>query len=222
MHMKTEADKIGATKRKFLKFFPKGFGDQKYYAWERDYKWNAHKKWNELLNRGEYLRLLKQHNYGEIAKRAVNIETKTNLLFSFEKMALRDAVKSPKGAKMFAQGLYEYIYGMGSLKERFEMFSAVLAKLPRRQTRVRTWPLQTVFGFIAKPKEFIFLKPRVTQTAAIRYGFDFLYRSQPNWKTYKSLVHFAKRIKRELSGLHPNDMIDLQSYIWVMGSEEYE
>jgi hypothetical protein len=50
-------------------------------------------------------------NYDEIALRAVKIETKTNLLFSFEKMALRDAVKPAEGAKAFAQGLFDYIYG---------------------------------------------------------------------------------------------------------------
>ena len=34
-------------RRKFLKFFPGGFRDEKYIAWERDYKWNAHTKWEE-------------------------------------------------------------------------------------------------------------------------------------------------------------------------------
>jgi hypothetical protein len=33
--------------------------------------------------------------------------------------------------------------------------------LPRRQSRVLTWPLITVFGFIAEPGTHIFLKPTV-------------------------------------------------------------
>jgi hypothetical protein len=65
---------------------------------------------------------------------------------------------------------------------RFEKFYGVLISLPRRQTRVSTWPLQTVFGFIANPKEHIFLKPRVTQIAASKYNYNFVYQSRPNWE----------------------------------------
>jgi hypothetical protein len=35
----------------------------------------------------------------------VAIESRTNLLFSFEKMALRDAVRTGAGARLFAEGL---------------------------------------------------------------------------------------------------------------------
>jgi hypothetical protein len=62
----------------------------------------------------------------------------------------------------------------------------VVAALPRKQTRVFTWPVVTVFGFIALPDEHIFLKPNVTRADAREYDFDFLYRSQPNWETYSS------------------------------------
>ena len=88
-------------------------------------------------------------------------------------MALRDAVKSASGARSFSGGLYEYVYGANSIEDRFNEFSKLVASLPRKQTRVHTWPLQTVFGFIANPQEHIFLKPRVTQIAAEKYQFDF-------------------------------------------------
>jgi hypothetical protein len=45
----------------------------------------------------------------------------------------------------------------------------------RKQTRVLTWPLVTVFGFIAQPEAHLFLKPNVTRIAAREYGFDFHY-----------------------------------------------
>ena len=208
-------------KKKFLRFFPKGFYDEKYLDWERGYKWDAHLQFEKSLNEKEFSRLLAAKKYNEIAKLAVNAETRTNLLFSFEKMALRDAVKG-SGARLFAKGLYAMLYGNESQQKRFEDFSEVLTRLPRKQTRVRTWPLQTVFGFIARPKEFIFLKPRVTQKAAEAYGYDFLYESQLNWKTYQSLLGFAKKIQTDIADLKPRDLIDLQSFIWVMGSEEYD
>lgn len=208
-------------RKKFLYYFKKGYADPTYISWERQYKLDAHFQFQQMLNKREYERLLVVRKYEDIAATAVRIESRTNLLFSFEKMALRDAVKSPGGAKDFAQGLYEYIYGTASLEQRFHHFSGVIAGLPRKQTRVHTWPLQTVFGFLANPREHIFLKPRVTQVAAEKYHFNFLYHSKPNWETYKSLLDFAEQVRRDTADWKPQDHIDLQSFIWVMGSDEY-
>ena len=217
----TEA-KRARCKKKFLRFFRKGYHDPKYVDWERDYKWQAHLRWEKELNQTEFRRLLDARAYPEIAMRAVKIESATNLLFSFEKMALRDAVKPLLAAEAFAVGLFDYCYGTDPLKDRFERFTEVIAGLPRKQTRVLTWPLQTVFGFIARPRQHIFLKPRVTQVAAIAYDFDFQYESRPNWKTYSSLLAFAEQVRKDTIDLRPRDMIDLQSFIWVQGSDEYE
>jgi hypothetical protein len=38
---------------------------------------------------------------------------------------------------------------------------------------VLSWPVLTVFGFIAEPGRHMFLKPSVTRLAAQAYGFDF-------------------------------------------------
>lgn len=207
--------------KKFLFYFKKGFKDATYIAWERQYKEDAHKSFQEKLNKNDFRTLLEQRKYAEIAAIAVRIESRTNLLFSFEKMALRDAVVSSKGAKIFALGLYDYIYGDAPLKERFELFTDQVSVLPRKQTRVLTWPVTTVFGFIGNPKEHIFLKPRVTQIAAEKYQYDFQYTSRPDWNTYKSLLDFAAEVKKDTLKLLPKDNIDLQSFIWVMGSDEY-
>lgn len=93
--------------------------------------------------------------------------------------------------------------------------------MSRRQTRVLNWPLLTVFGFVAIPDEFIFEKPRVTLIAAKKYDYPFPYESTPNWRTYRGLLDFAEQIGQDVADLHPRDMIDLQSFMWVLGSEEY-
>ncbi len=137
-------------RRKFLYYFPGGFTGQKYFDWERGYKWNAHLAWKEKLNEQEFKRLLKQKDFSEIVKRAVALESKTNLLFSFEKMALRDAVKTTASAKLFSEGLYDHIYGKKNKKERFENFRDMLGTLPVKQTRVLTWPLINCFWFYSR------------------------------------------------------------------------
>lgn len=210
-------------RRKFLRFFPGGFRDETYLEWERNYKWQTHQRWRSALDRAEFARLLRRREYREIAARAVRVEQQSqhSMIFSFEKMALRDAVKSAKGAELFARGLYSFLHGGGSERERFDAWVDVVARLPRRQTRVLTWPLVTVFGFIARPRAHIFLKPTVTRTAAARYGFELDYRSRPTWDTYRSLLAFARRVRADTRDLGPRDMIDIQSFIWVQGSDEY-
>ena len=136
-------------------------------------------------------------------------------------MAIRDAVKSATGAKIFSTALYDFLHGDAEPEHKFNDWCKAVANLPRRQTRVLTWPLLTVFGFIAQPKRHIFLKPNVTRVAAEAYGFPFEYQSHPNYPTYESLLAFARTVRRDLRDLRPRDMIDLQSFIWVQGSDEY-
>jgi hypothetical protein len=206
---------------KFLRFFPNGFADEKYIAWERGYKQAAHERWNEQLNKAEFQTLVRKKEFAEVASRAVKTESPTNLIFSFEKLALRDAVKSPEGAQMFAEGLYEFLHGAGALSEKFERWCATIGALPRKQSRVLTHPVVTVFPFIAQPDTHFFLKPNVTRRAAREYGFDFYYNSKPSWETYRSALEFAEVARRDLKDLQPRDMIDIQSFIWVQGSDEY-
>jgi hypothetical protein len=207
---------------KFRRFYPNAFRDADYVGLERAYKWEAHERWEEQLNRGEFRSLLKAGEFREIAARAVKIESRTNLIFSFEKMALRDAVKPLAGARAFASGLYDFLHGPGGIEKRFDRWCEVVGTLPRRQTRVLTWPLLTVFGFIAQPDTHMFLKPTVTRVAAGEYDFEFAYASRPAWPTYASLLEFARIVRRDLADLRPRDMIDIQSFIWVQGSDEYD
>ena len=209
-------------RRRFLRFFPEGFRDETYLDWERNYKEEAHRAWVESLNPVRFRSLLRAARFREIAMEAARIESRTNLLFSFEKMALRDAIRTPQGAEAFSKGLYAFLYGRGAAGERFERWCETVGALPRRQTRVLTWPVVTVFPFLARPEEHIYLKPTATKRAAQRCGCELLYRSRPNWETYTSLLDFAGTLRRELADLDPADMIDIQSYIWVAGSDEYD
>jgi hypothetical protein len=210
-------------RRKFLRHFPGGFRDDTYLDWERDYKWETHQRWEAALGLAEFRALLRAGEHREIAARAVRVEQQArhSMIFSFEKMALRDAVSSAAGAAAFANGLYDYLHGAGDLERRFTRWVDVVASLPRHQTRVLTWPLVTVFGFIAQPAVHMFLKPMVTRAAAAAYGVDFHYSSRPNWKTYAGVLDFARVVRRDVADLRPRDMIDIQSFIWVVGSDEY-
>jgi hypothetical protein len=208
-------------KRKFLYFFPGGFQSEKYLSGKRAFMWNAHEEWKRKLNRTMFKQLLSKEKFGVINERALNLESGTKLLFPLEKIALRDALKTPEAARIFAEGLYEYTYGDGTKRENFENFRHALSKLPSLKTRVHTWPVQTLFGFIAHPTRHILLKPMITKAAAKKYDYDLLYKPVPNWETYESMLDFAATIRKDIPGLHPRDFIDLQVFITVLGSDEY-
>lgn len=210
-------------RRKFLRYFPGGFRDETYLEWERDYKWQTHLRWQQVLGQSQYAELLSAGEFHEIAARAIRVEQQSrhSMIFSFEKMALRDAVRSPEGARAFATGLYEFLHGDEPLDRRFARWVATVGSLPRRQTRVLTWPLVTVFGFIAQPRQHLFMKPLTMRAAARAYGHDLPYASTPGWPTYRSLLDLAAQVRRDQRALRPRDLIDVQSFLWVQGSDEY-
>ena len=78
-----------------------------------------------------FRRLLADGDFAEAAARAVRVEQRSRhaMLFSFEKMALRDALREPSGARDFAHGLYEFLHGRGGMQGRFERWVEVIAGL---------------------------------------------------------------------------------------------
>lgn len=47
------------------------------------------------------------------------------------------------------------------------------------------------------------------------------YASRPSWQLYKDLLAFVKTVRFDIDDLRPRDMIDMQSFLWVQGSDEY-
>lgn len=209
-------------KKRFLRFFPEGFRDQRHIDWEVTYKMIAHDLWVELLDEDQYKALLRSRDYDEIVNRALRVEAKTNFLFSFEKMALRDGVKTRDGARIFSEGLFQLLHERGSLKERFVRWIVAVGELPRKKSRVLSWPVLTLFPFIAQPSKHIIMKPTAMINAAIELGYDLDYSSKPNFRTYDRLLHLSELIKVELADLTPKKHLDTQSFLYVIGSAEYE
>lgn len=212
-------------RRKFELFYPAGFEDETYLVAERSHKERAHLEWEAELHPAAFRKLLARGEFRAVADAAVRIESRANLLFSFERMALRDAVKTPAGQRLFATELYAFLYGHGSPMRRFSDWVEALRDLPQPRSPVLTWPAATVFGFIARPDRHLFFKPRATRKAAHLYGYALGYDTKPSWPHYQDLLTFATVIRRDLErkpGFKARDMIDLQSFMWVQGASEYE
>lgn len=208
-------------RRKFERFFPHGFQDPAYLDRERGRKWKAHQQWWDLLDSATCRGLVSQGGYPELAGCAVQIAVRSGLLSPRETAALRDAIRPPEGARAFAIGLCRFVQGSPDA-DSFQRWTEVLESLPWKPGAFPTWPIATVFGFIARPDHHIILKPVVTRVAVHEYGFDFCYHSRPNSQTYRSLHRFAAAMLLDVRDLNPCDLIDIQSFIWVQGSGEYE
>lgn len=83
------------------------------------------------------------------------------------------------------------------------------------------WPIATYFLYIRFPESQIFIKPVVTQNAANILNLEINYKPELNWLTYSQVLVLAERIRMELlkdgrSILVPRDMIDVQSFIWII------
>jgi hypothetical protein len=68
----------------------------------------------------------------------------------------------------------------------------------------------------------VFVKPNVTREAAKVLGYALDYQPKPGAQSYVKLLTFAQRVRCDIAVLRPRDMIDVQSFIWVQGSAEYE
>lgn len=199
----------------FLEQFPGGFYGERFKE-ERDYKDKAHLLAIELLGEDVFSSLLEKNEYQEIVKRSLKIVNATNLIFPNEKMALKDGLQESEAQENFSKTLNTLLYGNGDLKERFEEFSNLLGNIDAAK-----WTTVSYFLFILLPKQYMFVKPTITQYSSELCGYEINYKPQLNWLTYKSVLSFSDYLFSELSELKPRDMIDVQSFMWCIAPNTY-
>jgi hypothetical protein len=218
-----EAHLPGA-KRRFREVFPGGFRDPTYLEWERDYKWAAHLAWQRELDRRTWANLLAAGDFAEVARRISTLyaRSKLNMLALYEWMALREALASDEGSRLLSAALYELVHGTGPFEQRIERFALILDDVPQRQTRLAKWPIVTLFPFVARPNRYLIVKPMLMKRAAARLAFDLTYAPRPNGRTYAAIASYLTWLRKALASWQPRDVIDLQGFLWVTCSEEYE
>lgn len=202
-----DKNSLNILRKLFLKRFPKGFYDNDYLT-VRDYKWEAHLMMAEILSKKELQTLLRSKNYEEICKRAKKVLNKTDIVFLYDKISLSNGLKVRRNEELFAAALNDILYSDKEEEGKFNALRNVLAEVG-----VPKWPLATYFQFIRFPKEHMFLKPMDTKHFAAGCDFDFNYKPELNWFTYKKLLEFAYWIMKNLEDLKPRDMIDIQSFL---------
>lgn len=201
---------------KFLALFPAGFEDAGYRSRERDYKVEACALWSQLLGASELRTLLEGGRTGEFVERALKVESRLNLLSLYEKAALRQGLSDAEAARGFHAALLGVVEEPVPTPEAFAALVAATERLPQPGSKVVTWPVVTLFPFVARPERHMFLKPEVTKEAGRRHGFELNYDPWPNWRTYSCCLQLAHALEEELRPHKAKDLLDVQSFIWVV------
>ncbi len=208
----------------FLKLFPQGFDDPTYLSpdldgGERQYKVVASTYAKEVLGESEWRSLSDMGDYTEICLRLARIESKTNLLHSFEKIKWHAALKDIRLQKGLADALFDDLFGTDSRMAGFTNLANALGAADG----CNKWTIATYYGFLIHPESRIFIKPEVTKFAAEACGWDLQYDSALNWNTLARAEGMAQYLFHELQrvGLKPRDMIDVQSFIWCIDPKSY-
>jgi len=191
---------------RFTHFFPSGFNDAAYADRERDYKLAAKAK---LDASAPLDRALAETGFGEAALASFR---STNLLSPFEKTRLQSVLRGPK-ADAFIHGTARF--AMGDTKQGLAEMAAAL-----QAEDAAKWTVVTYLPYLWRPDEHMFLKPEATKDFAERVGHRFArdYEARLDIDVYESLLDLTRETEKEIASLEPRDRIDVQSFIWVVGS----
>ncbi|MHC2104429.1 hypothetical protein [Methylobacterium sp. CM6246] len=190
---------------RFLRMMPKGFADPVYLAEERAYKLRAKERLDAALPLDAALTWT---GGGEAALAAFRA---TNLLSPFENTRIGEALRSTaaapfiRGAAAFADGAVED--GILAMQEALKPFA------------IAKWTALTYLPFLWRPDTQMFLKPEVTREFAERVGHPFARAYAPDLHpdVYHALRDLTATTQADIADLQPADMIDVQSFIWVVG-----
>ena len=194
---------------RFLRFFPNGFHSAGYAGQERDYKVDAKAALDKSVP-------LEKATAGRGYAEAVLAAFQTNLLSPFEKMRVRDALRSSV-ADDFIRAAARFAMEGG----KQNLGAMEIALKPHDAAK---WTVVTYLPFLWRPEQHMFLKPEATKDFSMRVGHRFASEYEPrlDGAVYNSLLDLAERTTKELSDLKPRDGIDVQSFIWVVGNYKEE
>lgn len=197
-----------------------GFDHPRFVADEIEAKQATAAKAHHLLNQAELERLLETVAYGEIISRLDTLGKDNNLLWR----------RAPKVGDMgilyqphldhpaFCHQVHLLLYGPQPSPERLQAFAdfATTNNLPNK------WTFPTYLLFICWPGEEMFVKPRTAAWFLKFMGAAEELPTRPTAAAYNLILENAQALLTSLESYRPQDMIDMQSFIWVCARESQQ
>jgi len=202
----------------FLEAYPQGFTDPAYVGSggarkERSARWRAaNAEWTELFGEGKGDRLLADGEFKDITRKLLRVAAHvTKIPGVIEQEVLEEALEPGDVATDFIAALFGYLSVPSPARARFEKLCAASNALGAPPDV--SWPLATMFPFLAVPTRQMVLVPRSTNGAASRLGCDLQYQASPNWATYVRLRDFSTRLLEKLQATGAADFVDVESFL---------
>jgi len=217
----------------FLRAFPLGFGDPGYLAptgnGEREYKLAAHRR---LVALDAELAHLAAAGTGREIRDAIERVYRSpnpkevpslNLLHPrYEAPAFFDALKESEFARDYLKAARDFT--STPTPASFEALASVIERIPSKGSdpRVGKWSFFSWLPFIADPDQHMMIKPSIVQGFASILPFEIHYRAELDYTMYRLVLTMSERLNSRLKdtelniGRRPLDMIDMQSFMWVV------
>lgn len=190
---------------RFLEIFPDGFSDSDYLAREREYKVNARKLLNSTAP-------LQEAAIGSgFAEAIIEAYAKTNIVHPvWEAPRMANALRSENGDNLI-QRLARFTLG-----DRSQL--SAINRIARKYEAAK-WPIVTYLPFLwnsDEPHVMLRHEPTTIFASSVGHEFPHVYEAQLVPTVYESLLDLFATTEMEIAALEPRDLIDVQSFIWVV------
>lgn len=171
----------------------------------------------ELLGEEALGKLIANWQYDEIIRRLEQLGRTTSLLWNRvpRQGDLAVLYRPDLDRAEFALQMQRLLYGSGPSPARLQSFAA----FARRHYLPNRWPFPTFFLFLTHPEREFFVQPQVARWFLRFLGLPDVYQPTPSAEVYATLHDQVELLGDALQHYRPQDMIDLQSFLWVCARE---
>jgi len=187
------------------------FESERYIQDERAYKLRLMEYTRTNLSKKQLERLIAVGSFEEAARliRRAYQRPENNLLNSWDRLPLENAPD-----EQLVRTLYNLLYGDAPFEQRFTAWLALL-----KQQAPNCWPAATFFLMLADPQEHIFVKPVPFRALMVRLTPEVPWTTRPTVEAYAHIRQLAKELSAQLRPEGARDLIDVQSFVWVLQPE---
>ena len=200
------------------------FADERTVREERGYKLDAVQKAigpDGLLLESALRQDLEGRAFNSFYERFKKIGQATNLLYlstpsTGDLSALHLAHDAePEVFERFCWALLDLLWGDDSSPDRLGRYLSVLAAedLPSK------WTFPTYFLFLTHPNEDLFIKTDTMRRLAKELKTPWTAKGSPTAEEYGAILAWSHELRDSLEPFGAQDMIDVQSLLWIAGSE---
>ena len=194
-----------------------GFQNRQFVQDEIEYKQKTADKARELLGREALQELLDKTEYSQFIERVRKIGSDNNLLYKGvpSQGDLNVLYVDGLDERRFCEAFFELVYGEGPAESRLEGYLEYLedAGLPLSCVK---WTFPTYFLFFCHPETEFFVKPTATEEFLSLLEASEIYATKPSGESYSAIREKMNELKNALQEFNPQDMIDIQSLVWVI------